>query len=236
MGTAAGNYGRAYYSDPKWKKKMSEIFTLQKVTVEKTCPRCKEIFIVLRSRHRDGTLHTPHHEHLYCSTQCAHGRPQSPVTREKIKKSRGRKERHHCLICGRECNQPKNKFCSRACQYKFQKVFSQRNLSEKRKYHLDCSFTFSLSDFPKEFDFDLIKQYGWYKAKNRGDNQNGVSRDHMISVDYGFKHNIPTKLISHPANCKLVRHTENKHKGTQCSLTLEQLEQRIKKWDEVYKS
>lgn len=108
------------------------------------------------------------------------------------------------------------------------------NMSEEAKYRSDCKFKFALHDYPEEFDFSLIERYGWYKAKNRGDNLNGVSRDHMISVKFGYENNIPAEIISHPANCQLLRHSDNVSKYSGCSITLEELYERIRVWDKKY--
>ena len=67
-----------------------------------------------------------------------------------------------------------------------------------------CSFTFSIKDYPDEFDLNLLKDKKMYSAANHGNNQNGVSRDHMYSCAEGFKHNISPLIISHPANCQLI--------------------------------
>ena len=104
------------------------------------------------------------------------------------------------------------------------------NKSDYELYRYYTSFKFSLNDFPDKYDFSLIEKYGWYKAKNHGDNQNGVSRDHIISVKYGFDNNIPTWIIAHPANCQLLRHKENVSKYSKCDLTLDELMIKIKKW------
>ena len=80
---------------------------------------------------------------------------------------------------------------------------------------------FSLDAYPEEFDFSLIEKYGWYKAKNNGDNPNGVSRDHMFSVKDGFLNKIDPKIISHPANCRLVLQRENAKKRNKSCITLE---------------
>ena len=63
---------------------------------------------------------------------------------------------------------------------------------------------------------------------------NGVSRDHIISINYGFKNNILPEIISHPANCQLLRHNENISKGKKCDLILEQLINKIKEWNHEY--
>ena len=105
---------------------------------------------------------------------------------------------------------------------------------ELSRYRLQCAFTFSLNDYPDEFDFKLIEQYGWYKAKNRGNNLNGVSRDHMYSVKEGFLNKVDPKILAHPANCRLIRHNDNVSKGSSSTITLEQLLERIRLWNKKY--
>lgn len=99
-----------------------------------------------------------------------------------------------------------------------------------KRYRQLCEFKFSLKDYPNRFNFSLIEKYGWYKAKNRGDNPNGVSRDHMYSVKEGFINKIDPKIISHPANCELLVHKDNNKKKTASSITIEELLKRIEKW------
>lgn len=101
-------------------------------------------------------------------------------------------------------------------------------------YRQQCAFTFSLNQYPEEFDFELIKKYGWYKAKNHGDNPNGISRDHMYSVKDGFLNNVDPKIISHPANCKLVFQKENASKKDKSSISLSELIERINAWTKKY--
>lgn len=106
--------------------------------------------------------------------------------------------------------------------------------SDLELYRSACSFNFSLKDFPDEFDFSLVESNGWYRAKNHGNNQNGISRDHKISVKYGFENGIDPNIISHPANCQLLPHTANVSKGKKCSITLENLLNLIEKWNKMY--
>lgn len=106
--------------------------------------------------------------------------------------------------------------------------------ASKHYYRLQCQFNFALSDFPDEFDFDLIRKYGWYKAKNNGNNLNGVSRDHMYSVMEGYRNNVDPSIISHPANCRLIRHNDNISKLDGSTITLEELLDRIEKWNKKY--
>ena len=120
------------------------------------------------------------------------------------------------------------------CDSKCKKEYQRKNMSEFKKYKQDCLFTFSLNSYPDEFEFDLIKKYGWYKPVNRGNNLNGVSRDHMFSIMEGFLNNIDSKLISHPANCKLVLQKENSSKHKKSSITLDELIERIENWNKKY--
>ncbi len=108
------------------------------------------------------------------------------------------------------------------------------DLTKLVEYRLACKFNFNLKDFPNEFDFSLIEKHGWYKPANKGNNLYGVSRDHMISVRYGFDNNIDPKILSHPANCKLLPHAENHAKHTKNSITLEELEIKIITWNIKY--
>jgi hypothetical protein len=138
----------------------------------------------------------------------------------------------YCLECGNkiECLY-KKKFCNDTCI----KLYRRKKTDCKKQYRFDCAFKFSLSSYPNEFDFELIKKHGWYRPKNRGDNPNGVSRDHMFSIDEGFKNNVDPNIISHPANCELMIHNQNNKKNRKSSITLEELKERIKNWDLKYK-
>ena len=107
-------------------------------------------------------------------------------------------------------------------------------LSDKigvERYRQLCSFKFNVYDYPEYFNLTLIDDYGWYKAKNKGDNPNGVSRDHMFSVKEGYENNIDPYYISHPANCELLIHCDNNLKKTKCSISIEELYFRVEKWD-----
>ena len=100
-----------------------------------------------------------------------------------------------------------------------------------KRYRLLCNFKFSLKLFAHEFDFSLGNKYSIYKAKNHGDNLNGIARDHMYSVKDGFLNYIDPIFISHPANCQLIRQFENASKGKKSSIIKEELQQRIIEWD-----
>lgn len=109
----------------------------------------------------------------------------------------------------------------------------------KERYYSSARFKFNVYNFPNEFDLNLIEQYGWYtcpgkKRKNSNKNINGVSRDHIISVSYGYKNNIDPKIISHPANCRIIKHSENKKKSTDCQMTIDELLSKIEIWNKKY--
>jgi hypothetical protein len=139
---------------------------------------------------------------------------------------------NYCIECNKILSFGKRnwKFCSIECK----KIYDRKNLTEYQKYYKECQFKFNLSDYPNEFNFNLIKEYGWYQAKNHGNNLNGVSRDHMISVKYGYENNISPEIIKHPANCQLMIHNENSSKWKACSITSEELNSRIIEWDNKY--
>lgn len=151
-------------------------------------------------------------------------------------------EHKYCQDCGVEINRKKkNSFC-KTCAAHHRALFYKLNPDnpeyEKYKYRLyrsKCTFNFSIRDYPEEFDIKLIEQYGFYKPSNRGNNLNGISRDHMYSINEGYKNGIDPKILAHPANCKLMRHNDNISKGKNSTITLEELLKRIEEWDLKYK-
>lgn len=144
-------------------------------------------------------------------------------------KKNGYSPKKVCEVCGNEFS-GRNKYCSIECG----KNKKRENIDEYIRYRLDCKFKFNLSDYPNEFDFSLIEKYGWYKAKNNGDNLGGVSRDHMFSINEGYKLGIDPYFLSHPSNCKLMIHTENISKNKKSSITKEELVERVNNWDLKY--
>lgn len=101
-------------------------------------------------------------------------------------------------------------------------------------YRQSCRFKFSLNSYSNEFDFKLIQEYGWYKPSNRGNNLDGISRDHMYSVSDGFNSKVDPLIIAHPANCRLIRHIQNLSKNHRSCITLEELKTRIINWNKKY--
>jgi len=106
--------------------------------------------------------------------------------------------------------------------------------SAYKKYKIECQFRFVIKNYPNEFDFALVQKHGWYSPKNHGDTPNGVSRDHIMSVKWGFDNGIDPKYIRHPANCQLLIHNDNVRKGKKESITLDILLENIKVWNSKY--
>jgi hypothetical protein len=134
-----------------------------------------------------------------------------------------------CKQCLEEFSK-KTKFCSNKCRREFDK----ENTDKYQQYRILSNFKFSLNDYPNEFDFTLVEKYGWYSPSNKKNNLGGISRDHMFSVREGFEQNIDPNIISHPANCRLMIHSENISKNKKSILTIEELLNRIKKFEEKY--
>ena len=54
----------------------------------------------------------------------------------------------------------------------------------------------------------------------------------IITIDYGY--NIDPKIISHPANCQLMRHQDNMKKNKNNSIDIKDLMDDISKWNTKY--
>jgi hypothetical protein len=202
----------------------------------KFCLRCNEI---IKYEQRENKL--------FCSKSCSasftnSNRIISEKTKQKIStkaKERAELSPNHkkeklkkCFFCEKEfTSTTRKKSCSNECL----KESKRKNMSEFQKYKMDCLFNFNLSDYENEFDFDLVRKYGWYKPKNRGNNLEGVSRDHMYSIKDGFDNKVEQYLIAHPANCKLILQRENSSKYKKSSITLDELKNKIKEWNKKYK-
>jgi len=216
--------------------------TLDKKTLEKkgkieeysvTCKKCLKLFNI-----KEWNKLYPQKLEYFCSRSCANSRgPRTDIFKKKISENCQRKKLDEihikkCLACETQINKKRLKYCSRSCASKSRYSYDKSSLKYYRKL---CSFNFSLKDFSVEFDFTIIEEHGWYKAKNRGNNLYGVSRDHIISVKYGYDNGIDPKIISHPANCQLLRQSENASKNKKCGMTISELMMKINAWDTMYK-
>lgn len=155
--------------------------------------------------------------------------------RNKIEKAnnfnRKEKIRKFCLNCNEVmlCRpSDKRKYCSAMCWVEHIEKNKEPFLLYRQRCNFD--FDFDINNYPDKFDLTLIKKYGWYSPKNKGNNLNGVSKDHMLSVSEGFKLGIDPDIVKHPANCRVMLHKENQSKREKSSITLDHLLERIKNW------
>lgn len=97
--------------------------------------------------------------------------------------------------------------------------------NEKQDYRNKCAFKFNVFNYPDHFtNLDLITTVGWYHPIT---NPDGISRDHIISIAYGWKNKIDPAVMSHLENCQLLFHTENNKKKTKCSMHIDELVEKI---------
>ena len=178
-----------------------------------------------------------------CSTQCARkltnahtnlNQKNQKISKTLSNKCNNTKHIHICEYCGKvfESKKRKQKFCSSSCANNSRYCVENKTL--KQLYNNQCKFKFALNSYPKEFDFNQITLYGWYKPKNAGNNLNGVSRDHIFSRNEGYKELIDPYLISHPANCQLMQHGLNASKNIKCDISLDELKNKINIWTQKY--
>jgi hypothetical protein len=175
------------------------------------------------------------------ATYCNHARgPRSQKTKYAISATRRiRKPRRFNWkdnICGPYTTVYKNVCCKTGKIFydKTWKKYHPSLIADRHHYAMLCQFKFSISQFPFWFDGKIIQDHGWYStpgSRKGVKNINGVSRDHKVSVDYGYHHGIDPQYISHPANCQLVLHNENQRKHKKCSITIEQLMKDIAAFD-----
>lgn len=213
--------------------KRQEERELTKVNKTLECEKCSGLFT---------RLLLPNQQARFCSISCANSKTHSQETKDKLRKALLIYESVECIICQKVeivCFKHfrKNKLCSEECYNTLKeqrKRERQKHLTAKEIYKKSCSFTFSVYNYPEEFDLKLLEEFGWYKPKNRGDNLNGISRDHMLSRTYGFENNIPVEHLKHPANCQLLVHSKNISKGKKSSISYEELLERINSWNKKY--
>lgn len=135
-----------------------------------------------------------------------------------------------CMSCGTsmKCSPSmiRKKFCSTKCWVNY----TEKNKDDFLLYRQRCAFDFDIADYPDKFNVELVEQLGWYSPKNKGNNLNGISRDHRLSVREGFELGVTPEIIKHPANCELMPHRQNQKKKSNSSISLEELLHRISKW------
>lgn len=121
------------------------------------------------------------------------------------------------FIC--ECKHCSRQFVTRK-KSKYCPIHANMYKSNRSKFE----FTFNVYHYPDLFNLSLIETHGWYSPGNRSPkNNDGVSRDHKISVIDAIKHNYDPYYISHPLNCNLMLHSENKSKYIKSSVNYSDL-------------
>ena len=97
------------------------------------------------------------------------------------------------------------------------------------EYRVSCTFTHDLNAYPDEYDLKLLQEHGMFHPKK---NPKGVSRDHLYSVFDGYNNKIDPAIMKHPANCQLMLQGDNTRKNSNSSITLEELTERIRVWNQ----
>lgn len=112
-----------------------------------------------------------------------------------------------------------------------EKTGSYLKSEDRDPYQVYCtlaSFKHGFKTNNKE-EKELLETHGIFNSKT---NTKGCVRDHLLSRRYGFDNNIDPDIISHPANCEIVLHSENTRRAftNDNLITLEELLERIKNW------
>ena len=236
-----GTYGK-FCSIPcssKFNNKIKRQKTLEKYLLDpKVCKNCN--LIIQYSQRKSN---------IFCSRSCAATfnnsrkdwaniktgpipKPKAPKLKRKVRtNSIPNADGPHTVIYLCIC-----KFTGKQWYSPTVKTIHPSTISTKKLYSYQCRFTFSINTYLEWFAYasDLINAYGWYSASNRGNNLSGCSRDHLYSVSDGYKNNIDPKIISHPANCEIVPHRKNQNKHKTSSITLDELKDIIKKFNQLY--
>jgi hypothetical protein len=205
-----------------YKSIMNRAFRLGVKTVyhkKITCLNCGVEFV--------GTIS---HNRKFCNHSCSaifnnKGRivteEQKQKVREKLTKPKKEK-----IIKPKVC-----RFCSETDITGTKKVICDSCKKEFYRFYKPlCTFNFNIKNYDEKFDLRIVDEHGWYSPKNKRNNLNGVSKDHMYSVRDGFINKIDPEIIKHPANCKLMLHNENNSKNYNSSITIDELIERIKNW------
>jgi hypothetical protein len=102
----------------------------------------------------------------------------------------------------------------------------------KTFYRKSCRFSLSSKKHSELFDFEMIKNYGWYRPHSAmNPNPTGVTWDHLYQIQEGYKNNISFELIKHPANAEMVPYKENFNRRISSTITLNELFLRIVLWE-----
>jgi len=102
---------------------------------------------------------------------------------------------------------------------------------------------------PREYKTDKLERYlnevGYYTNLNYFRFYNDINPDnykrghstyhldHKVSKVFGFLNNISPEIIGHKCNLEVIYYKKNLSKGVKCSITIDELLQRIKEFDKL---
>lgn len=98
------------------------------------------------------------------------------------------------------------------------------NQEGPESYRYKARFKINSENISTIKGYDLFLKLGRYHPT---DNPNGVVKDHMVSVDFGRRNNIPPEVIGNLMNCEFLSFRDNLKKSNDCSMTIEKLLKRI---------
>jgi hypothetical protein len=197
---------------------------LRIITIKQySCKNCNTLFIGYIREERE-----------FCTQSCSNSfsnknRKLSKDTKKKISKTLSNKNIK--LSEDTKKNFRKCRFCDLLkVNKKYKTICEDCRMEYYKFYRPSCEFTFNLNEEKDRFDMKLVKEYGWYSPSNKGNNLNGVSKDHMYSVREGFINKVDPKMIKHPANCRLLIHVDNNRKNFNSTISFDELIDRINNW------
>jgi hypothetical protein len=104
--------------------------------------------------------------------------------------------------------------------------------SKSQSYRYLASFKITPYNIRHIRGYHLLLEKGKY---NKDSNPNGVVKDHMISIKYGEDNSVDPQIIGHIMNCEFLSNIDNLKKSSDCSLSLMELNSRIKKYENKVK-
>ena len=110
----------------------------------------------------------------------------------------------------------------------FYKKVGKSVTDEKLLYRKACEFSFDPYSLPHIPGYDKLLESGIYHPVK---NPDGVCRDHMVSVAYGWRNKIDPTIISHPCNCQFLPNYDNLVKNDKSCLQIDELILRIQTMD-----
>jgi len=113
------------------------------------------------------------------------------------------------------------------CETKYERGYiipRKYKTDELEKYYYDVWYNTNISY--NKFYYDI-------NVNNVKRSYNTYHLDHKISILYGFLNNIDPKIIGHKCNLEILYYKDNLSKGSKCSLTLDELLNRINEVEQL---